>query len=251
MEDAVRIRPRSRWRWNVVSGALLLSTSFCGGCRTKPPTSSVRIANPWLGTLAIGVGPAINLSGSTEFEPARFADVMASELTFAEGVSVIPVSRVLAALAAEGHTEVTSPEHAKALCGVLGADAILVFAVTEYEPYDPPRIGISAQLFGCRSGQGVGAVDPDALARQARGEEAGARAPRRALAQSQRVFDAGHGAVSEDIQRFASQREADGSPFGWRKYVVSQQAFMRYCCHRTIQDLLNHPLPGVREGENP
>ncbi|MCO6436184.1 MAG: hypothetical protein J5J06_03760 [Phycisphaerae bacterium] len=250
MEDA---RCGKIWRsTGKRGGAVCLLIAVClTGCRAPRPVAEVRVANPWLGPLTIAVGPAINLSGSSDFDPAKFADVMASELAFAEGVSVIPVSRVLAALAQNGQNGITSPEQALELCGVLGADAILVFAVTEYEPYDPPRIGISAQLFGRRPAEGFRTVDPATLAREARGQAEVGRAQRRVLAQMQRVFDAGHGAVSEDIRRFAAQRGADGSPYGWRKYVVSQQGFMRYCCHRTIGELLDHPLSGGPAGEKP
>ena len=210
------------------------------GCHGARRVERVSIANGAIGPLTVAVAPAINLSGSTDFDRNRFADLMASELSYAEGVSVIPVSRALGVLAAQGTDGVTSPTHALELVKLLGADAILVFAVTEYDPYDPPSIGISAQLYGTRPGPGDGSLDPVALSRQA--NLAASRTPesaQRLLAQTQRVFDAAHGAVVADLRAFAKLRDGEDSPFGWRKYVVSQQHYIRYCCHATIRTLLN------------
>jgi len=192
--------------------------------------------------VTIAVAPAINQSGSADFDPDRFADRMASELSYADGVSVIPVSRVLAVLRSDGVDQVASPTHALEVARSVGADAILVFSVTDYDPYDPPRIGVSAQLYGSGTGAGSGSLDPVALSRAGRMSAAPPRPAgrdRRVLAETQHVFDASHGSVIADIKRYAALRGADESPFGWRRYVVSQQGFIQYCCHATIQELLN------------
>ena len=226
--------------WGRGTTALLLGSMLLIGCRGAKRVEPVSIASPKLGPMTIAVAPALNLSGSADFDRNRFADLMASELGYAEGISVIPVSRVLGVLATQGLEDVESPRHALELVRLLGADAILVFAVTEYDPYDPPSIGIAAQLYGTRPGSCGGTLDPVALSRQARFTEASVSAPaQRLLGQSERVFDGSHESVAEDIREFARRRSADDSPYGWRKYVVSQQHYIRYCCHATIRALLN------------
>ncbi len=214
------------------------------GCTAerRVSTTTVVIPNRLMNPVTIAVAPAINQSGSADFDPDRFADRMASELSYADGVSVIPVSRVLAVLLSDGVEQVASPTHALEVARTIGADAILVFSVTDYDPYDPPRIGISAQLYGRGTGAGVGSVDPVALSRAGRMSASPPRPAgrhRRLLAETQQVFDASHGSVIADIKRYAALRGADESPFGWRRYVVSQQGFIQYCCHATIQELLN------------
>ncbi len=85
-----------------------------------------------------------------------------------------------------------------------------------------------------------GGLEPVALSRQAGLAAAPRRArPERLLGQTQQVFDASHSSVVADVRRFARLRRGDGGPYGWRKYVVSQQHFIRYCCHATIRALLN------------
>lgn len=209
-------------------------------CHQPRRIESVTIANRWLGPVTIAVAPAINLSGSTDFDPYRFADLMAGELSFAPGVSVVPVSRVISALTAQGVERVESPDHAWALAKQLGADAILVFAVTEYDPYDPPGIGITAQLYGKEPAGGGGVLDPVALSRRPRPDAADrTRGQELLLAQVQRVYHASHGSVVDDVKKFAALRDGDGSPYGWRRYVVTQQGFIRYCCHATVRALLS------------
>lgn len=218
---------------------LLVSTAVLVGCHQGGRKDSVTVGNPALGSVTIAVAPALNLSGSADFDPARFADLMASELSYASGISVIPVSRVLGVLAVQGRSGVQSPTHALELAGLLGADAILVFAVTEYDPYDPPSIGISAQLYGTRPWRRHGTVDPTALSRQARFVGLEVRRPaQRVLAQVQRVYDASHESVVADVRAFAQLRGGDDSPYGWRKFMVSQQHYIRYCCHAVIREML-------------
>ena len=153
---------------------------------------------------------------------------------------MIPVSRVLGVLAAQGRDSVESQAHALELSELLGADAVLVFAGTEYDPYDPPSIGISAQLYGARPRSSVRALDPVGMSREAGPAPPGSRTGSRGvLAQTQRVFDASHNSVVKEVREFASSRGGSGSPYGWRRYLVSQQDYMRFCCHATVRALLN------------
>lgn len=217
----------------------VVSLCAIAGCQLNPPVEPALVPNRWLGPARIAVAPALNLSGSTDFDPAGVADLMASELSFADGISVVPVSRVLGELAKDGADRVRSPEHALSLCERLGADVILVFAVTVYDAFDPPRVGISAQLHGRIPLRGGGRVDPMTLSRQGNlVASPGQASARGLLAETERVFDASHDFVIENIRRFAAIRSADNSPYGWRRYVVSQRDFVRYCCHATIRSLL-------------
>jgi hypothetical protein len=219
---------------------LLLSGGLLGGCSQERRVDPVLIANERLGPMTIAVAPALNQSGAADFDPNRFADLMASELSYADGISVIPVSRVLGVLAAQDLDDVESEAHAYELLRLLGADAILVFAVTEYDPYVPPSIAISAQLYGTRPVAGGSTLDPVALSKQADlASSVSSGSSRRIVARTQRVLDASHDAVVEEIKEFAGQRGGGESPFGWRRYVVSQQDFIRFCCHATIRALLS------------
>ncbi|RJP31720.1 MAG: hypothetical protein C4547_15085 [Phycisphaerales bacterium] len=189
--------------------------------------------------MSIAVAPAVNLSGSTDFDPERFADLMASELTYVDGIEVIPVSRVLAVLQAQRVRSVQSAAHAWDIREALGADAVLVCAVTEYDPYDPPSIGLEVQLFGLPP-QAGDRLDPVAQSRRATfAAEPPPRPAGSPLARVQRTFDAGHAEVVAAVQRFADRRGGDNHPFGWRRVVVSQREFIRFCCHEALTALMS------------
>jgi hypothetical protein len=232
----IRTAAVNRKRAAGVIGALL-ALSASGGCG-QAHTSPVRIANATLGPLIVAVAPALNFSGSSDFDRSAVADIMASELGSVVGVEVVPVSRVLAVLSEQGRDEIASPAHAQDVMERLGTDAILVFAVTEYEPYDPPIVGITAQLYGSRRRASSGGVDPVRLSREASAPAVETvSASFGPLAQAEEVFDASHGITEERVKEFAGRRDATGSPFEWRLYMKSQRHFMRYCCHQTLRTL--------------
>ena len=236
--------------------SVLLALSASGGCG-QSRSSPVRIANSVLGPLTIAVAPALNFSGSSDFDRSAVADIMASELGSVVGVEVVPVSRVLAVLNEQGRDEIASPAHAQEVVDRLGTDAILVFAVTAYEPYDPPIVGITAQIYGARRRGANGGVDPVRLSREASAPAVETvSASFGPLAQAEEVFDASHGITEDRVKEFAERRDATGSPFAWRLYMKSQRHFVRYCCHQTLRTLFGGGTDlaladrGVGDGEN-
>lgn len=221
----------------------------CVGCGSKE-VRPVLLTNATLGPMRIAVAPAINHSGSSHLDAVRVADLMASELSYVADIEVIPVNRVLAVLADQGRERVESPGHALEVARILGADALLVFAITEYDAYEPPVVGIAAQLYGVRRRSGTVGFDPMSESRLgAPPERSGIGSPLAPLAQAERVFDASHERVCAEIKRFSESRSADASPFGWRKYVASQQNYLRFCCHQTIRSMMRSAAEGAGAAE--
>ncbi|MCK4658035.1 MAG: hypothetical protein KAV82_00805 [Phycisphaerae bacterium] len=218
------------WVW----GVLVVGGSGC----TPQTIERVSIPNQTLGAMVIAVAPALNFSGGNDFDPSSVADLMAGELSYLEGVNVIPVSRVLAVLARQGRQEIGSPAHALEVVQDLGADAILVFAVTEYDPYDPPIVGIAAQLYGFRRADSLGSLDPILVGRQAKPFALSPRVPATTpLSQAERVFDAAHQYVVNEVKAYAACRQEGMEPMRWKKYLASQRHYLRFCCHAIIEQL--------------
>lgn len=220
-----------------VAAATCVVLAAVAGCSPTPKTT--RLTSPYHQTVTIAVAPALNFSGSLQFDPVVVADLLASELSHVDDVVVVPVSRVLAVLAGQGRRQIESPSHALEVCESLGAQAIVVMAITEYDPYDPPVVGIAAQLYAL-SGESGSQLDAVAAGRRASpfAIEAAVDSPLRPRAQSQRVYNASHDVVAETVRRYARDRGADNSPLGWRKYIKSQQLFLRFCCWATVRELM-------------
>ncbi|MGE0480885.1 MAG: hypothetical protein AB7Q17_10490 [Phycisphaerae bacterium] len=200
------------------------------------------------------VAPVVNLAGVRDFDALRFTDAVASELLSFPGFAAVPVNLTLATLARAGLTRVESAEDALALAEELNADGTLVVGVTEYDPYDPPRVGLVMQWYPVRPGGGSPALDPVATSR-ASGELPvvelsgdAASAPRR---QVQRTFYAADAAVRQEIERYARGRGEHDSPYGWRRVVVNQELYVRYCCWALIRSMLEPERPSepVRDSD--
>jgi len=56
--------------------------------------------------------------------------------------------------------------------------------------------------------------------------------------QIQRVYNAAHDSILEEVRSFAERREGHASPYAWRKYVKSQELYVRYCCWSAIRTML-------------
>jgi hypothetical protein len=218
-------------------GRLLGLALMLAGCQ-QPQESNPQ---PLSGVvpLTVAVGPAMNLSGSTDFDPVQVGDIMASELTRVHGVRVVGVNRVLAMMTELGLRELRGPEDVLELTDRLGVDGILVFAITEYDPYSPPVVGFAAQLYLAGVNQDPTAFDPVSTSRSA--IAVAYPADEQVLnpaAEVQYVFDGADNQTAAELRSFARQRRADRSPYAWRKYLASQQHFLRFCCASVAQDLV-------------
>ncbi len=185
---------------------------------------------------SIAVAPPINASGCADIDMLKVADLMASELSTIPNIAVIGVNRVLAVLAEQRQSQIISAEHALTICERLGANAIVVFAVTEYNPYTPV-VGIVAEIYGPQPSEPM--VDPVVTSRMARPFPVppSERAPK-PWSQVQRTFNSEHKAIQREVEEYAEAREAYKTPYGWRKYLASQEHYLRYCCYSVARDLV-------------
>ncbi len=178
------------------------------------------------------MAPVLNLSGSQDFDQLHVTDVIASEFQAVGNMTVIPVNLALAELVRSGRTTVETPEDAVALAQTFSADATIVTAITEYDPYDPPRVGMVMQWYEARPQRSSGGFRPVQASRASRSGEAQLseyEQPAGPRWQVQRVFDAADERVLDQIRDFAEKRDGHNSPFGYRKYVKSQELYVHYC----------------------
>jgi hypothetical protein len=208
------------------------------GCH-RSQTGSTFIPSPYSRPTLIAVAPALNFSGSSDFDTFQVADLLASELMSVEGIQVLGVNRVMAVLVREGAKSVTSPAHALQICEQLGCDGIVVFAVTEYDAYTPV-VGLAVQLYMPSARPPIDRFDPVAASREASPfpVETSADSALRPRAQVQRVYNAAHNVVAEAVEKYGKDRNVDEGPLGWRRYLKSQRLYVRFCCWSAIRELM-------------
>ncbi len=238
--------PAGHWSLAIGHWSCLLAAAAAGmlaGC--GPRAIDTHLSSPYPKTRVVAIAPFLNQSGSSDVDPLAVSDLFFSELQMVRGFQVLPVNRSLQAMAALNLSAMTGPGDVLQLAEFLGADLIFVGAVTAYNPYDPPELGLAVQLYA-RPGQGLD-DDPsarlDVLALERSGRpfpvDPSASDPQRPRAQVNEVYNAGHRITQKQVREFADIREGGSSPLGWRLYTKSIQHFVRFCCHRAIRQVLD------------
>jgi hypothetical protein len=221
----------------------LLTCLAAVGCRTAGDPDAAAGLYPARQVWA--VAPLRNESGSQAVDPARVADHLARQLELAPGIDVLPVNRSLAAMQSLGLTAITDKNAAIALRRTLDVDALVVGSVTAWEPYSPPKLGLSVELYGDSDRPWF--VTPErvrALSRAATDEMSRPIGVETHDDQPVTVvsgyFDAASPAIRRSIQRYAQQRGAhDDMVASWRPYMLSMDLFTEYAATRVRERLLD------------
>lgn len=130
--------------------ALLLWVA--AGCTVfHRPAWRPAVHNPFPQIHKVAVAPFFNLSADPTLDGRKVAIAYYNELQEVPGFEVIPVGVVERAMFQQ-RISLNSPHEARRLAQLLGADAIVVGAVTEYSPYYPPRCGLQVEWYAANPG---------------------------------------------------------------------------------------------------
>ncbi len=105
----------------------------------------VGMRNPVVGLETVAIAPFFNLSQERTVDGREFALDYYSELQKVPGFEVLPVGVTERAMVENG-ISLTSPHDAVRLAVILDVDAVVVGAVTDYDPYNP-RIGLKVAWY--------------------------------------------------------------------------------------------------------
>lgn len=109
------------------------------------------VHNPFPQLSRVAVAPFLNLSDEPTVDGRKFALAYFSELQAVPGFEVAPLGVVEEMMIAEG-IDLSSPGDARRLAKLLGVDAVVVGAVTDYSPYYPPRCGLRVEWYTANPG---------------------------------------------------------------------------------------------------
>ncbi len=226
------------------SATAVVLAILCLGCRGSRTSSVERIYhNPYPLQRTLAVIPFRNLSGTDYLDVMAVTDEFATELQMIDRIQVVPVNRVLAALVELGMDNVASPQDAIALAQNLGADGVIVGAVTRYDPYQPPKVGMLVQMYSQQLQAPPNAqddalhVNPGQMATQPKRLEMGKPTSLEPQSGVARIFDADQDAVIERIKRYARDRSGKRSPTGWKTYLTTRK-YLQFVSHEVIGELL-------------
>ena len=109
------------------------------------------VHNPFPQLSRVAVLPFFNLSNEPTVDGVQFAEAYYAELQAVPGFEVIPVGVVEQTIIDSG-INTSDPAEIRRLAQQLGADAIVVGAVTDYSPYYPPRCGLRVEWYAANPG---------------------------------------------------------------------------------------------------
>lgn len=198
------------------------------------------------------VAPLNNESGTTLFDPLQITDQLVGQIERVEGVRAIPLNRTLGAMQSLKLSRVSSPQDARALAEALGVDAVLVGTITGYDPYNPPKFGLTLALFARPGALEPGRKSPsdderfqaslaDPVTLQTAPVEVGL--PRaewldRPLSVSSAQLDGADQGVQAAAKEYAIGRSETVSALGWRRYLASMRLFTDFACFHMTERLL-------------
>ena len=194
--------------------------------------------------VVLAVAPLRNESGASSVDELSGSDRIGESRTEVNGLSALPINRSVGAMRSLGLDRVTTPADARALAQQLGADGVIVGTITSWDPYDPPRIGLSLVLHARTPAMHGDAraplVDPLALQRAATdvGLTVSADSDLPVAAFSE-VVDASNHDVLSDVRAYAEGRHDPDTAMGWRIYTKSVMRFAQYVSHRAARSLMD------------
>ncbi len=236
---------------------LTLAVVLIGGCAPRQAPIAEPLVAPYDGPRVWAVAPLNNESGSLEADGVALADHLARQLETTDRISVMPVSRTLAAMDALRMSHLASPQDATRLLATLNADALLVGTVTDYDPYDPPKLGMALRLFTQRRLDEYADPELDIRHLTRAATDGGTNPkprPRMTLGSNvSAVFNGASPQVREALKRYAVRRGANDwpDPQGtleravtpapdehWRRYLLSIDLFSEFVSYAMAKRLL-------------
>jgi hypothetical protein len=171
------------------------------------------------------------------------ANIMANEITKFDGLRVIRPFQILAA----GGGIPTSTEDVLRWGRQAKADAVLVAAVTDYDPYEPPRIAISLQFLRVQA-RAVSAADIDKIVQSAswhRGPLAlGREKAGNFIDAFEIVYDSHEERIRKELLAYAQASEERDSPFAPdREFMVIQSRFLQFVSNQLLNRLFDRTAP--------
>jgi hypothetical protein len=210
----------------------ILALAWSAGC-TPLPTSD----EPRAGIRVVAVLPFVDQTSGSSFDADEAANLMASELVKIAGVRVVRPAQIRAGL--EVGESLATVNDAVRIGRRVRADAVLACAITDYDPYDPPKIGISVQFLRVAA-HPLTSQDLDRMLQSASWKSGPLpMTPDKAghvLALFEDVYDSQDGRTRGDLINYARKQAGGGSAFAHeREFLAVQSRYLQFVSGRVAE----------------
>jgi len=208
------------------------------GCTLFEMLPIIRKGNPLSDVRNVAVIPVRSVKTFEGLDLERFGETLASELQHHRGFVVRTPEEVTRFLVASGKSYVL-PNQARDLAVDMKVDAVIVAVITHYDPYDPPKVGMSSMMFFAHS-KGFSPADLSMLERSGMqlrlaSEDLGS------MAAVTDVVDARERPTNMKLDFFAARMgDTKDRPLGKRAYLLIMSNYEIFVCHTMVEKLLKH-----------
>ncbi|HEX8322299.1 MAG TPA: hypothetical protein VF595_00175 [Tepidisphaeraceae bacterium] len=225
-------------KWIAIIGLIVAACLISGGCAAAPQYGRERgLALPGPKQKVWAVAPVVNLSGQQGVDPLLQADLVYQQLQTVAGLTVVPVDRVAQVYAAAGMEQIQSAEQAHAVIDALGCDGLVVMTVTQFDPYNPPKVGAAMQLFE-RDESRLTGPDPQQMLRAATPGPETSLPRQNDFTQVVGMYDSTNGTVRDALNAYARGRHEPAGPMGAKEYFASMDRFCGFAYYSLTESLL-------------
>lgn len=226
---------------------LVLALAALGGCAAEPRLRTPEtLAAPYetsRGEVVWAVAPLRNESGTTLFDPLDVTDKIVDAAGQIRGIRVLSLNRTIGTMRTLKMNAVVTPEDARRLALELGVDGLIIGSITAYDPYDPPKLGLSLALLARPGAMTPSSASLDSRRLSQQGSEglpgpaARVEAP---VSVASEFLDGKNHQVLMDLKAYAEGRHDPTAALAWRRYLASMDLFSEFAAWHTVGRLLEH-----------
>ncbi|QDU72328.1 hypothetical protein [Mucisphaera calidilacus] len=219
---------------------LVVVVTCLTGCSLFGPRRAPELVSPYPETRVIAVVPFVNESGTTAADGQRVADSLTRSLDRSEGLVALPLTRVLTVMDQLGLSGVSSMGEARMLLQYLDAELLVVGTITAYDPYDPPRLGMAAEVYEYLAPP-VQMVDLRVMTKAGTSNETAPdeRHSGRVLVSLSAMLDASNPRTRDRLMDYAVDRGVrPEDPDAWLHIKRSMNLYTDFACHELARRLL-------------
>lgn len=220
--------------------AWLLVLPLLAGCHVQSTKYLAYPSNPYSQVSTIAVAPFLS---EGKGDGMLAAEIFATELAQVPGIRVIRPSHVKEAVLKDS-ARIANVQEALGAAKRLGADAIIVGCVTEYDPYLPPIAGMAIQMFAENAVPPANGGDPTSEVLAGRPLEVTPAEQRYLVIAFERVFDAHQAATREELRQYAESFTPQDRGFQGEGYFLGvYERYLHFCANVMIRQILRVPGP--------
>ncbi len=138
----------------------------------------------------------------------------------------------------------TIPDDARRIADELGLDALLVGLITDYYPYEPPRVGVEFRLYPVEASHQV-VIDPMAVKQF--GVPYDTREEVNLEMTIARVIDSAHAGTRMRLKSYVTFRSPKDVPNAVDRHLMSMDDYMKFVSHQMILSMVHEARDRVEE----